>query len=188
MAADRFVKVQGTDAPPPWSEWLALVDLAAGPVTRQLVADEAARVRIAQALDLDRLDSLTAEVKATPWLDGAVVDARWAAVIEQTCGVTLEIFGTELEGAFTMHVLPRSSRHAPQEPVREVVLDPEGEDPPDLLDEDRIDLADYVVEHLALDIDPFPRKPGVVFTAPDEPQPPSPFAVLRDLKAKPVKG
>ena len=47
--------------------------------------------------------------------------------------------------------------------VREVVLDPEGEDPPDLLDEDRIDLADYVVEHLALDIDPFPRKPGVTW-------------------------
>ena len=187
MAADRFVK-HGTDAPPAWSEWLPLVDLAAGPVTRRLVADEAARIRIAQALDLDRLDSLTAEVRATPWLDGAELDARWSASIEQTCGVTLEIFGTELEGAFSVRVLPRGSRHAPEEPVREVVLDPEGEDPPDLLDEDRIDLADYVVEHMALEIDPFPRKPGVVFTPPDEPEPPSPFAVLRDLKAKPDEG
>jgi len=185
MAADRFLTAHGTDAPPPWSEWLALVDLKAGPVRRQLVADEAARIRIAAVLDLDRLDSLTAEVKAVPWLDGAALEARWSASIEQTCGVTLEIFGSELEGAFTVRVLPRTSRHAPQEPIREVAVDPEAEDPPDLLDEDRIDLADYVVEHLALDVDPFPRKPGVVFTPPDELQPPSPFAVLRDLKAKP---
>ena len=182
MAADRFVK--GTDAPPPWSQWLALVDLAAGPVSRSLVADEAARVRIAEALDLDRLDSLSAEVRVMPWLDGASLEGRWSASIEQTCGVTLEIFGTELEGAFSVRVLPRTSRHAPQEPVREIAIDPDAEDAPDLLDEDRIDLADYVVEHLALEIDPFPRKPGVEFTAPDEPGPASPFAVLRDFKAK----
>ena len=43
-------------------------------------------------------------------------------------------------------------------------------------------LAAYVVEDLALAIDPFPRKPGVEFEAPDAPGEPSPFAVLAKLK------
>ena len=67
----------------------------------------------------------------------------------------------------------------------EIAVDPDAEDPPDLIDEDRFDLGAYVVEHLALEIDPFPRKPGVVFDAPAAEEPPSPFAVLRDFKPKP---
>lgn len=175
--------------PSAWSEWIGLADLRSGPVTRLIAADRDARRALADDLGVDRLDRLEAEVSVAPWLDGAVIDARWSAVIEQTCGVTLEPFGTELAGAFSVRALPSSSPHAPKEPTREVAVDPEAEDPPDLLDEDRVDLAGYVVEHLALEIDPFPRRPGAVFEPPAEPpaeeQPPSPFAALRDLQPKP---
>jgi hypothetical protein len=43
-------------------------------------------------------------------------------------------------------------------------------------------VAHYIVEHLALAIDPFPRKPGAEFefTPPAEEE--SPFAVLKKLK------
>ena len=173
---------------PAWSEWVALVELRSGPVTRLIAADHDARTALAEDLGVDRLDRLEAEVQVRPWLDGALIEARWTAVIEQTCGVTLEPFGSELEGAFSVRVLPRTSPHAPQEEVKEVAVDPEAEDPPDLLDEDRMDLAAYVIEHLALEIDPFPRKPGAVFEPPADEQPPSPFAVLRDLKPKPGSG
>jgi uncharacterized metal-binding protein YceD (DUF177 family) len=63
-----------------------------------------------------------------------------------------------------------------------VELDPDAADPPDVLEDDAIDLAAYVVEHLALEIDPFARKPGVEFeyTPPDEEE--SPFAVLKKLQ------
>ena len=70
----------------------------------------------------------------------------------------------------------------PDEASGELDLDPEADDPPDLLESDRIDLAAYVVEDLALAIDPFPRKPGVAFEAPDQPGELSPFAVLAKLK------
>ena len=169
---------------PPWSDLIGLAELKAAPVVRHIAADHAARGRIAESVGLDRLDSLHAEVRVTPWLDGAVVEARWSAVVEQTCGVSLEPFGSELEGAFAVRVLPRAGAHALPVQGREIVVDPDSEDPPDLLDGDSIDLAAYVVEHLALEIDPFPRKPGVEFAPPDEERPPSPFAVLRDLKAK----
>jgi len=52
-----------------------------------------------------------------------------------------------------------------------------------VLEGDVVDLAAYVVEHLALEIDPFPRKPGAVFTPPEPEEPPSPFAVLKGLTA-----
>jgi uncharacterized metal-binding protein YceD (DUF177 family) len=55
-------------------------------------------------------------------------------------------------------------------------------DPPDLIEDGIIDLGGYVVEHLALELDPFPRKPGAEFTPPETDPEPSPFAVLARLK------
>jgi hypothetical protein len=172
----------------PWSETLALHELAQGPVRRRLVAPEAARERIARELDLDGLASLEAEVEVSPWLDGAEVRGRWHAAIVQTCGVTLEPLPSEPEGEFLVRVLPAGSPNAPEEPTGEIAVELEDEDPPDLLDDDRIDLAALVVEHLGLEIDPFPRKPGAVFTQPDEPGELSPFAVLRQLKPRDERG
>ena len=43
-------------------------------------------------------------------------------------------------------------------------------------------LGGYVLEHLALEIDPFPRKPGAVFEPPQTAEIISPFASLRNLK------
>lgn len=168
----------------PWSEEIRLAEVGRSPLHRVLTADEAARRRIARELDLKSLDELRAELKVTPWLDGAEVEGRWRARIEQICGVTLDPFHTDLSGEFKVKVLPSGSRHAPQDDS-EVVVDLEAEDPPDLLESDRIDLAAYVVEHLALEVDPFPRKPGAMFTPPEPEEPPSPFAVLQQLKTDP---
>jgi hypothetical protein len=167
-----------------WSEWVSLSELRSGPVTRLIAADEAARTRLAAHLGLDRLDRLESELKISPWLDGAVVEGAWSALIEQVCSVTLDPFASGLEGSFKVRVLPRSSQSAPREQDREIAVDLDTEDPPDLIDEDRLDAAGYVVEHLALEIDPFPRRPGVEFEPPEEETPASPFAVLRDLKPK----
>lgn len=172
----------------PWSETLALHELAQGPVRRTLAAPEAARKRIARQLDLDDLASLEATVDVSPWLDGAEVRGRWHAAVLQTCGVTLEPLPSEPEGEFVVRVLPAGSPNAPEEPTGEIAVDPEDEDPPDLLEGETIDLAAYVVEHLGLEIDPFPRKPGAVFTQPDEPGELSPFAVLRQLKPRDEQG
>lgn len=167
-----------------WSVPFELNRLAHGPVTLRLEPDEATRTRIARALGLDRLDRLQAELEISPWLDGAAVRGRWSADIEQTCGVTLEPLPSRLEGAFELKAVPEGSPNAPQADS-EVVLDPEGEDPPDVLAGDRLDLGALLVEQLSLEIDPFPRKPGAVFAAPEPESPPSPFAVLQDFKAKP---
>jgi len=166
-----------------WPRPLRLAELAHGEVTRRLAADSAARRRIAGELGLDGLERLEAEVSAAPWLDGARVRGRLQARILQTCGVTLEPLESEIDHDFELKLLPDGSPNAPAEP-EDAVLDPDAEDPPDLIEGDQIDLGALVVEQLALEIDPFPRKPGAVFDAGPEENPPSPFAVLKDFKPR----
>jgi uncharacterized metal-binding protein YceD (DUF177 family) len=54
---------------------------------------------------------------------------------------------------------------------------------PDIVEDGQIDLGQYVVEQLALRLDPFPRKPGAEFVQPPEPAEISPFAVLKSLRS-----
>jgi uncharacterized metal-binding protein YceD (DUF177 family) len=171
----------------PWPVTIRLGEVArhatAKPLSRRLEADEAARRRIAKTLDLVRLDRLEADLDLSGWFDGARIDGRWRAEIVQTCGVTLEDFPTSLSGEFTVRVVPEGSAHAAPD-LHEVEIDLEAEEPPDVVESDEIDLGGYVVEHLALEIDPFPRKPGAVFEPPAEPPEASPFAALLKLKDK----
>ena len=116
-----------------------------------------------------------------PWLDGAELAGRFDGMVEQVCGITLEPFEQDIWGAIDLRVVPVGSPHATTTDGGEVELDPDGPDAPDVLDGDAIDVAAYVVEHLALEIDPFPRKPGATFDyqAPEEET--SPFAALKKL-------
>jgi hypothetical protein len=151
------------------------------PLARRLVADETTRKAIAKALEFVALDRLEADLDLSGWFDGLRIDGRWRADIVQTCGVTLDDFPTALSGEFTVRAVPEGSRHAAP-PESDIEIDVDAEDPPDVLESDAVDLGGYVVEHLALEIDPFPRKPGAVFDPPGPEAEASPFAVLRKLK------
>lgn len=166
----------------PWRETIRFSEVSRGPVNRTLEADELARARIARLLGLVSIRSLTAELRLKPWMDGAEINGRFSAEITQTCGVTADDFEESAEGEFTLRVLPPGSINAPREETAEIELDPEADDPPDVLEGEDIDLGGYVVEHLALELDPFPRKPGAEFIAPKDDPDLSPFAVLRTLK------
>lgn len=158
----------------------------AAPERRHLVADAATRKALAKAFDLVALDRFEADLDLSGWFDGVRVDGRWSADIVQTCGVSLEDFPTTLHGEFTVRAVPEGSRHAAPK-VEEVELDLEAEEPPDVLEADEVDIGGYVAEHLALEIDPFPRKPGAVFEAPPAEAETSPFAALLNLKDRKPK-
>jgi hypothetical protein len=159
-------------AKPPWSFKIALGTVGRDPVVYDLAADEAERARIARLLDLAELNALTARVTVAGWFDGV-----------QACGITLEPLPSNLSNHFMVRVVPAGSPHAP-ELLEEVAVDLQADDPPDVAETSEIDLAAYVVEHLALDIEPFPRKPGAEFVAPEISAEISPFAVLRRLQDK----
>jgi hypothetical protein len=183
MAEDPVsTSAQTPDIAALWPEIASLAEARRGPLRRVLVADAPVRARIARALDLDGLHALEAELTVRPWLDGAEIEGRWRARVEQTCGVTLEPFESVLKGELRLRVAPEGSPTLGEAGDHEVDLDPEAQDPPDALAGDDIPLGAYVVEDLSLAIDPFPRKPGAVFEAPGASGPPSPFAVLAKLK------
>jgi hypothetical protein len=126
--------------------------------------------------------ALEADLGLSPWFDGLQIDGRWRARLTQACGVSLEPFDSDLAGRFTARIVPPGSALAPRDDSPELLIELDADDPPDVLEGDLVDLAAYVVEHLALEIDPFPRKPGVEFVQPDQPPERSPFDVLRALK------
>ncbi len=146
-------------------------------------ADEAVRRRIVKLLNLSSLDRFEATVRLASWLDGATLRGDWSADLAQTCGITLEPLPATLSGAFDIRVLPPESPNAPVNDP-DAVIDPDADDPPDVLESHDVPVGDYLVEHLALELDPFPRKPGAVFEPPEPTGVISPFSALKDFKAR----
>ncbi len=168
----------------PWSQTVTFAEIARGLPVRTLEADERTRKAIARHLGIVAIESLTARVAADSWLDGAEIKGSFTARLTQICSVSADDFEETVGGDFTVRAVPPGSPNAPIADSPEVDLDPEADDPPDVAEDQTIDLAHYVVEHLALELDPFPRKPGAVFEPPQEEGPVSPFAVLRNLRPK----
>ena len=165
-----------------WERPVKLHEIARGPARLKLAPDEAQRIALARQLRLLSLPSLTAEVTVKPWLDGVEVTGRFKAVVEQVCGVTLDPFEQTVEGEIEVRAVPRGSPHAASSEGGELELDPDAPDAPDILDGDVIDVTGIVVEHLALELDPFPRKPGATFDYQPPVEETSPFAALKKLK------
>ncbi|MDG2527969.1 YceD family protein [Caulobacter endophyticus] len=172
----------------PWPSTVTLARVDRGGVDLKLAPDETVLKAIAKQLGLVSLHELKADVYLRSWMDGAEVSGVLRARVVQTCGVTSDDFETPIDARFSLRVLPANSEHAPQDEGGELGLDPEGDDPPDVLEGETIDVSEYVIEHLALELDPFPRKPGAVFVQPPEPVELSPFAALKGLKTKGDEG
>lgn len=164
-----------------WGKSVKLHELARGPVRLRLAPDQAERAAVAKRLGLQGLPELTADVTVKSWLDGVEITGRFEAVVAQICGVSLDPFDQPVVGEIDVRAVPPGSPHAAASEGGDLELDPDAPDAPDILAGDAIDVAAYVVEHLALEIDPFPRKPGAEFDyQPDETET-SPFAALKKL-------
>lgn len=167
----------------PWPCEIPLAQVDRGAVKLKLEPTADQRKAIAKQLDLVSLEALTAEVFLTSWLDGAEISGVLRARVVQTCSATADDFETPIDARFDLRVLPANSKNAPQgEDSGDLGVDPDADDPPDVLEGEKVDVSGYVIEHLALELDPFPRKPGAVFVQPPEPGEISPFAALKSLK------
>ena len=166
-----------------WKHVIRLGDLARGSVSVRLEPNAETLAKLAKELKLEALPALSGKLSVRPWLDGAEIIGRYSARVVQICGISLDPFEEELEGEIALQVVPPGSPHALIESEgSEISLDLDAPDPPDVLESDEIDLAHYLVEQLVLDLDPFPRKPGVEFDYKPAVTEESPFAVLKRLK------
>lgn len=167
-----------------WSQIVRLDQIPPKGRTWELAPDEAERAALARELDLDALPELSARLTVTPWRDGVEVNGLWRAKVGQTCGVTLEPLENDLAGDFRVRAVGPDSKAAPSAEYLEN-MDPEADDLPDIVENGEVDLARLVVEHLSLEIDPFPRKDGASFEPPETEDETSPFAVLKNLRKDP---
>lgn len=162
----------------PFSEVIRINEIGVG-LERHLVPDADAVKRIVKALDLGSLSAFEADMKIAPAHVGWTLTGRVKASAEQVCGITLEPLPVEVDERFSIDLVETYDREIGTEEA-EITLE---DDSPDVIEDGKIDLGQYAVEQLALQLDPFPRKPGAEFVQPEEPAEISPFAVLKAFKA-----
>jgi len=178
---------------PAFSFMVRVGHVSANPFSVTLQADEKECLALARAWDVLRVEKLQAELQVMRWKrDGVRVKGVVKAVIVQACVVTLEPVSQLIDEELDQCFVPEGSKLArhDRDEGGEWVFDPHDPDPPDVFSGDAIDVGALVGEHVALAIEPYPRKPGVAFeTAADsmdlEPEKPAtPFAALARLKDK----
>lgn len=156
-----------------------------GVAARHLTATPEERQALARRLGLLDLKFLDADLDIRPWRGvGFAISGHFKAEVVQACVVSLDPVASDLDGEVQARFLP--SAMIPPEDV-ELDADLDAPEPPERLSEDGIiDLGELVVQHLAIAIDPYPRKPGARFT-PEESsksEVQSPFAVLEALRRR----
>ena len=180
---------------PEWRREIVWRDRLGDEAAFVIDADAAERAALARRFGIEALKELTATLTVTSWRkSGVKLEGRFHAVVRQRCVVTFEPIETVFDEAFERCYLPpqklgHKAGGKPANGVREVVIDPE-KDEPDVLEGARIDAGEVVAEALALAIDPYPRKKGAVFsgyepgeTGKDEAAADvSPFSALAKLK------
>lgn len=159
-------------------------------------ADERERSALARQLGIVAVSALNVDLRATPWRrDGVRVEGSIVARVQQESVVSLEPLDRAVDEPFKAVFVPEGSKlariAAPSE--HELHIDPEGDDPPEVFQGDRIDLGPYIVEALVLALDPYPRAEGENFDEVDtDPDPDagkrSAFGALSALVAPDGKG
>jgi uncharacterized metal-binding protein YceD (DUF177 family) len=140
---------------------------------------------LAKRFNILAVQSLKAIIKLSLRAKGKLIKLRGAfqAEVIQSCVITLDPVYSKLEDNFSLSYSETVDNSAP-----EIDISIEGEDYIEPLLSDSLDIGEAVSEHLALALDPFPRKKGAVFVYSDKTDQfdnevkPNPFSVLKSLK------
>jgi len=163
-----------------WQVPVAIEDVPEAGEHFELAADPQTRTAIAKLAGLRNLPRFEASFDVSRQRSGGLrVAGRVAATVGQTCVVTLEPVVNEVAEEIDLIFVPQppvtASSGATKPDESEYETEP--------LIGGVVDLGALATEFLILGLDPYPRKPGVVFQAPqqtvaDE----SPFSSLAALK------
>jgi uncharacterized metal-binding protein YceD (DUF177 family) len=151
-----------------------------------LTADAATRAAVAALAGVRAVARLDATFDIARQGKGLRIEGEVSAAVEQTCVVTLEPMTTEIREPIELVFMPGSSAAGVRKAEAEEEIDPDAADDPEELVDGVVDVGAAATEFLLLAIDPYPRKPGVVFDAPKSDDPGDhPFAALAALKKPP---
>ncbi len=173
-------------SPPELSRPVRLDQISSKGTEMTITASPVERQALANRFDLVEISALDAGVTLTAIAGGTLVrlTASIRARLVQTCVVTLDPIEAEIDTRFSM-----TFGGGTEEDGGEIDLSIDDEDPPEPIIDGAIDVGEAIAEHLALSIDPFPRKAGTAYVgveidAPEPESKPNPFAALARFHEK----
>jgi uncharacterized metal-binding protein YceD (DUF177 family) len=149
-----------------FSHVIAIKELGPSGVTLRLQATPGERAALGRRfglLDLESLDVAVSLVVLAGSREGDVaVDLKgeFKADVVQECVVTLEPIKTRIE-----HPVVRRFVTDKLVIIKAARVDPLGDEPADVLIDEKLDVGEVIAEELALALDPYPRLPGVTLTS-----------------------
>jgi uncharacterized metal-binding protein YceD (DUF177 family) len=170
----------------PWSLRVAVAQIPETGLHRAFEATAEQREALAQLAGVGGVTAANASLDLALMRGGRVhVSGRVTARVGQTCVVTLEPIENDIDEVVDLTYAPPEQIPALADLVDDAAeSDAETPDPPEPIVDGMIDLGRLATDALLLAIDPYPRKPGVVFelpvTAPDPAD--HPFAALESLR------
>jgi len=172
--------------PDPWHVPIIVAQIPDTGLHRKLEASAAERQAMAETAGLREVVSIQADFDVVPKSGNRIqVTGHVRARIGQTCVVTLDPMESDIDEEVDLIFAPEAEVRRLADLMEEGQDDQEQvADPPEAIVNGIIDLGRLATDVLFLAVDPYPRKPGVVFEAeviaPDPED--HPFAVLKALQ------
>lgn len=170
---------------PEFSRRIAVEGITPDKVRKETIeATEEECAALAKRFDLRELSCFRADLSIHR-VDGGVVrlSGRFEADVVQTCVVSLQDVHSHVSGDFETFF--SEDTHRLDEEEVELYLDEE--DAPEAIMDGEIDLGEIVAQYLSLELEPYPRAPGVSLAAQLSEAglevKNSPFSVLQDLQS-----
>lgn len=147
---------------------------------------------LAKRLELRELESLSADLTIRRVSGGSVlrIAGRIKAEVVQSCVVSLQDVPASVDAAFETFF--RQDAGGDHLQAKELSFTAEDEDAPEMIENGVIDLGELVTQYLSLNLEPYPRAPGVSLAAQlanlegvEEKR--NPFAVLASLQTEQKK-
>lgn len=174
--------------PDPWRAPVTVAHIPDTGLHRELEASAAERQAMTDLAGVREILSAQASFDVVPKSGGRVqVTGHVRARVGQTCVVTLDPMESEIDEEVDLIFAPEGEVRRLADLIEEGQDDeepPEVADPPEAIVNGIIDLGRIATDALFLAIDPYPRKPGVVFEAEVTGLDPEdhPFAALKALQ------
>ena len=170
-----------------------IAELPSSGLDIQRTLEEPPRQRLADRLAIKSLDKFTIDISIrmeNRRIPRVAVDGSLEATVVQSCSVTLEPVVSKF--SIPVSLIFKEKAAEPGHLLEEI--DAEEHDPPEQMIDGRFNVGDTLVQLLAVEINPFPRKPGVSLEnmpeakarldPPEDSETNKPFAALAALKGK----
>ena len=122
--------------------------------------DSADLEKLANSLQAIEVQGFKSDLRIARWKKFGVQFSGTATLeVTQSCVVTLDPVKQDLKLEVCRRFMPAGKvvRHNEYYDDGELVIDPEGQDEPDELNDNQIDLWQILIEEILLELDPFPR-------------------------------